>query len=249
VSTQVRTLAEMALVRICRLQDLDDVAGLIEQLKSGDVGAPGGAKPQAMPRAVAPAAAPSTMPPAKKNAIADPQVEPAPVQPRALPGGSPPAAQSSAIENGLRGDPPAEPGAEAPPAADPITIALDEQSAEPIWKRTLDRLTGSLVDSAAAANISVDGAGKLVASFPNEFFRNECQRNLARIQAALAEICGRQVGLVLTTHKDPAGVSPSARPTLKQQQADLATQPFVKRAMELFDVEPGRMRVTPSEKS
>ena len=35
VSTQVRTLAEMALVRICRLQDLDDVAALVEQLRSG----------------------------------------------------------------------------------------------------------------------------------------------------------------------------------------------------------------------
>ena len=33
VSTQVRTLAEMALVRICHLQDLDDVAALVEQLK------------------------------------------------------------------------------------------------------------------------------------------------------------------------------------------------------------------------
>src|SRR5690606_24446828 len=34
VSTQVRTLAEMAIVRICRLEDLNDLAGLIEQLKS-----------------------------------------------------------------------------------------------------------------------------------------------------------------------------------------------------------------------
>ncbi len=52
ISTQVRTLAEMAVVRICHLQNLDDIAALVEQLKGG-------------------AAAPATTAPAKKNAVVD----------------------------------------------------------------------------------------------------------------------------------------------------------------------------------
>ncbi len=217
VSTQVRTLAEMALVRICRLQDLDDVAALIEQLKGGDVPA-GAAKPQAGGRAVAQAPAPpvAVATAAKKNLIVEAPARPTPPPP------TPPLTDDG--------------GHEAP-------MALDEQSAEPIWKQTLERLTGSLVDSAAAANISVDGAGKLVASFSNDFFRKECQRNLDRIQAALAEICGRHVGVTLTTHNDPAGTPPAARPTAKQQQDEITAQPFVKRAMELFDADPSRVRI------
>jgi DNA polymerase-3 subunit gamma/tau len=234
VSTQVRTLAEMALVRICRLQDLDDVATLIEQLKGGEpLAAP--ARPQAMGR---PAAIAS---PAKKNEIASPVSEAPPQQPS-----KPPAlpVDSVAAENPSRSSPPAEPVASRTEANPPM--ALDEQSVEPIWKQTLERLTGSLFDSAAAANISVDSSGKLVASFSNDFFRKECQRNLDRIQAALAEICGRRVGVTLTTHTDPAGPAPAARPTAKQQQAEIATQPFVKRAMELFDADPSRVRIVPT---
>ena len=95
-------------------------------------------------------------------------------------------------------------------------IALDEHSAEPIWKRTLDRLTGLVADSAAAANkLSVDAQGRLVASFPEsrKFSRDSCLRpaNLSRIEAALAEVCGGRVGLVLTTHDDPADAAPRRR--------------------------------------
>ncbi|HYO25914.1 MAG TPA: DNA polymerase III subunit gamma/tau, partial [Lacipirellulaceae bacterium] len=61
-STQARTLAEMALVRICRLQDLDDLASLIAELRSGEP--------------MTPASRPAPPPPgpglAKKNEIASP---------------------------------------------------------------------------------------------------------------------------------------------------------------------------------
>jgi hypothetical protein len=55
------------------------------------------------------------------------------------------------------------------------------------------------------------------------------------------------VGLVLATHDEAAGAAEPAplRPTLKQQQAETAAQPFVKRAMELFDGDASRMRVVP----
>ena len=233
ISTQIRTLAEMAVVRICHLQDLDDIAALVEQLKDGSAPLP------------ATMARPSpTAAPAKKNG--------APSRPA-----SPPLARVPPAAAGV-GEPPtstlAEPVANdaEPPAAEPI--ALDEQSVEPVWKRTLDRLTGLVADSAAAASkLSVDATGRLVASFPTsrKFSRDSCLRpaNLTRIESALAEVCGRHVGLVLTTHDDPAdaGPPPPPKPTLRELQATVAAQPFVQRAMELFDADPSTLRFAPAD--
>jgi DNA polymerase-3 subunit gamma/tau len=221
VSTQVRTLAEMALVRICRLQDLDDLAALVEQLKTGAPAAPSAPR---RPTPLAPASAAANA--AKKNGITEP----------------------ATTAKGEPSPPPAKPQAVSSPAgkaaAAPAVVKLDADSAEPIWKQTLDRLTGMVAESAAAANrISVDAAGRLVASFPNDFYRKECQRNLARIQAALASICGGQVALVLATHEEASPTPATPRPTAKQQQMEIAAQPFVQKAMELFDGDPNRMRV------
>ena len=213
ISTQVRTLAEMALVRICHLHNLDELAALIEQLKSGE--APG-------------SGAPANAAGKKNDAI--------------------PTRGSES-----RGaDPPAETGATTHSAP----LPLDDDSIEPIWKLTLDRLTGLVADSAAAVSkLSVDGQGRLVASFPEQqkFSRDLCLRpaNLTRLEAALAEVCGARVPLVLTTHHEPAAADAAAapvRPTPKQQQAEVAADPFVQRAMELFDGDPARMRlVSPQE--
>jgi hypothetical protein len=70
---------------------------------------------------------------------------------------------------------------------------------------------------------------------------------LSKIEAALSEVCGGRVAIVLTTHDDPAGGVETAptRPTFKQQQAEAVAQPFVQKAMELFNVDPSRVRVTP----
>ena len=254
VSTQVRTLAEMALVRICHLQDLDELSTLIEQLKSGEEIS-----------GVAPVAGV-----AKKNKINSPAVlagraasagrsDGAAVKGNALLAKPEPmvsrdavaerSATASRLTTMSETDPPAEPGAEARESTP--RVALDGDNVEPIWKRTLERLSGLVADSAAAANrLSVDGQGRLVASFPesHKFSRDTCQRptNLNRIESALEEVCGGRVALVLATHHDPAAAdaaAPPTKPNPKQQHAEIAAEPFVQRAMELFDGDPGRMRI------
>jgi DNA polymerase-3 subunit gamma/tau len=228
ISAQVRTLAEMALVRICHLQDLDEISSLLEQLKASDGAAASG-------------------PNSKKNGRLD---RPILMQPRGLPEDSRgPSARSASTSCYPR----PEAGAEAAPSAERVT--LEEQSIEPIWKQTLERLTGVAADCAAAASrLSVDGQGRLVASFPesHKFSRDTCLRpaNLSRIEAALAEVCGGRVALVLATHQDPdEGVAAPIpkRTSAKQQQADAAAEPFVQRAVELFNADLGRLRyVAPS---
>jgi DNA polymerase-3 subunit gamma/tau len=229
VSTQVRTLAEMAIVRICHLQDLDEIAMLVEQLRTGEVPAsPASSPPQQRPLPAAPA---------KKNDLADA----AAMQHRPL-AGSMPAAQATPTP------PQSDPRPEAGAAAD-AAVKLDEHSAAETWQRLREALNGAVAELDMATKVSADGQGRLVVSFPEsqKFNRDRCQRpvNLSRIEAALCEVLGGRTGLILTTHDDPAG-APAAqaaqRPSPKKQQADAAAEPFVQRAVELFDADPGRLR-------
>ena len=255
VSTQVRTLAEMALVRICHLQDLDEISALIEQLKGGE----------ALPVRPAVVGSPSAIG-AKKNGIvgAKPQAAEvegavAALQPRALPGGSGAVDVDRSVGlNAAMDRPPAEPNLASPsaspvgaPAAGPVRV--DADAAERVWREALERLesTSGVVAASAheATQISADGQGRLVVSFPEskKFMRESCLRpqNLTRLEAALEQVCGGRVGLTLATHPDPAGgenAAPTSRANPKQQQATAAADPFVKRAVELFDGDSEKLR-------
>jgi DNA polymerase-3 subunit gamma/tau len=233
VSTQVRTLAEMAIVRICNLQDLDEISSLIESLRSGEP-------------------IPSTAPASaltKKNDLANAA---RPLQSRPLPASKlepEPIHSESKSAHQTAAEPQAAAAADKP-------VTLDPSSLEPLWQRAIGQLTGIAADCAAAVSkLTVDGQGRLVASFPEsqKFARDSCLRpaNLSRIEAALAEVLGGRIGLVLTTHSDPAGsAAPAAGPpktSPKQQQANAAAEPFVQRAVELFDADLARLRfIAPS---
>jgi DNA polymerase-3 subunit gamma/tau len=231
VSTQVRTLAEMAIVRICHLQDLDEITALIEQLRGGE----------AMSTTVSASAAVKKNAPASAVTVSTPRTS----------AGSRPQAGTGVPEE-VKPEPrpvaEAAEGSRQPPSE---RVALDPQALEPIWKQTLERLTGIAADCAAAASkLSVDGQGRLVASFPEsqKFARDSCLRpvNLNRIEAALSEVLGGRIGLVLTTHNEPPGSSTALparqRPNPKQQQVDAAADPFVQKAVELFDADSARLK-------
>ncbi len=262
VSTQVRTLAEMALVRICHLQDLDEISALIEQLKGGE------ALP-ARPAGVSPAAIG-----AKKNEIVSAKPQAAErttptLQPPAPPGGGAPGdVDRPVVSNAAEKYPPAEPGAgKASPngagasaASGPVRI--NAGSAERVWRESLERLesiSGVVAASAhEATQITADGQGRLVVSFPEskKFMRESCLRpqNHSRLDAALEQVCGGRVVLALVTHPDPAGAAANAAAPAplnpKQQQASAAADPFVKRAVELFEGDSERLRfVAPREGS
>ena len=261
VSTQVRTLAEMALVRICHLQNLDEITALIEQLKGGEalpvraaaagpvMGGAGwiGAKKNEIVSAKPQAAIPSLV------SAPQPPATPVSLQPPASPEGSGPSDGARSSEsNAAEDDPRAEPGARMREVGELVRVQAAD--AERVWQEALAQLesTSGVVAAAAheATQIRADGQGRLVVSFPEsmKFMRESCARpqNLSRIEAALQQVCGGRVMLTLSTHPDPAGattrVDAPARPNPKQQQASAAADPFVKRAVELFDGDAGRLR-------
>jgi len=231
VSTQVRTLAEMALVRLCHLEDLDSISTLIDQLKEspGSIASEGPAKPRV---------AGSTKPPtaAKKNAVNSEDV----VSENVVP----PAAT-------------AKPQAATPITPDRVTPDhITPENAEEIWRQVVELATGLVGDNAALADqVSCDDDGTLVASFPERYSscREFCERptNRTRLDKALEQVVDAPVMLKLQTHDDsqnePHAVSP--KPSRRQQQVDVVNEPFVQRALELFDGDPSRIRFVPPEES
>ena len=225
VSTHVRTLAEMAVVRICSLEDLDELASLIEQLRDG----------------AAPAAGAPTV---KKNSLAR--------EPLARPMMSPPSpaprvASPTSYE--------ATNGQHALPVAAVPAVRLTSENAQEVWQQALGLLSADSMISDFAdevCEVSVDELGRLVLVFGNEFARNQCEKPAKRehFEAALANVTGGQVGLVFHARKrvDPPAAVAAPAATRRQQQADVAAQPFVKKALELFDADPHRIRyIAPPE--
>jgi DNA polymerase-3 subunit gamma/tau len=242
ISTQVRTLAEMAIVRICHLPDLDDLASLVEQLKNGEVDGPAAA-----PKKNEPLRAPLTPPTYRPAANGVPARTAAESAPNRRLDPAPPERSSQPETSGAS-------------LAAEKTCSLDADSVELVWKHALERLAGVTADCAACATkLSLDGQGRLVASFPEsqKFARDSCLRpaNLSRLEAALSEVCGGRVGLVLTTHPEPAADAGAAqarspRQSSKPQQVNAAAEPFVQRAVELFDGDSSRLRyVAPTDQN
>lgn len=226
VSTHTRTLAEMALVRICHLEDLDQLAELIPQLKSG-------------------VAAPSASVAVKKNVTAKPRVTPttapastAPPQPITASNAATATKVESTTEATVQTSPPTE--------DNPLTA----DNVEEIWKQVLGVLNGMVTDHAAEADeISLDDRGRLSISFGESFHRDFCEKpvNRTRIDQALQSVCGSKVNFVLKTHQrsDTPKKAATPPPSRRQQQANIATEPFVRRALELFDGDPSRLRYVP----
>jgi DNA polymerase-3 subunit gamma/tau len=221
VSTHTRTLAEIAVVRVCSLEDLDELASLIEQLREGTAPASGA-------------------PAIKKNSLVR--------EPLARPVGPPP---SPAPQVERQTDNESTNGQHAPPVAG-SAIVLTEQNAQEVWQQALGLLSADSMISDFAdevSEVSVDELGRLVLVFSNEFARNQCEKPAKRehFEAALTNVTGGRVGLVFQARKRAKAPAAVAAPTAtrRQQQADMAAQPFVKKALELFDVDPHRIRYVP----
>ena len=246
VSLHGRTLVEMAVVRICSLGDLDDLATLVAELRGTDAGttSSGASRPSSA---------------AKKNA------ERRPVRDRLA---STSVGGVSDADRGTRhphpsplpqgegtsgigvGDASHEPQpADSPPesrASRPLTDELADQ----LWQQAILELGGMVASSAAHADrIAAAEGDLLVAAFPASysFCRDICDQveNRSRLEQALADAYGAPVRLRFDTHEDsPSGAAPArpARASRREQLNKVSEQPFVKRAMELFDVPPGQFR-------
>jgi DNA polymerase-3 subunit gamma/tau len=192
VSMHGRTLVEMAVVRICQLGELEDLAGVLAELR-GEASR-GGRNPR--DTSMGPSAPSGS--PAKKNVEV----------PAKLPA-------SGGLADAFQQHQNSQPG----PAAEPATAreALHEVVLRDDPSHTQTNLSNArepmVAESTATAVDSV----------------------LAQFQRAMAD------GIT------PRRAAASSRPSRREQTAKAAEHPFVRRAMELFDVSPDKIRYTPPE--
>jgi len=166
-TTQVRTLVEIALVRICKLEDLDALPGLIAQLRGGS--SPVAGPPVARVRRESPSVAEVRVPPSVASAPpthSPPQVQPEGGGPQAplstTPNPIPPptaAVQVSTPPGSLPGSPPESPPESLPNAASDLTVQAIEQA----WRETLAEISGFKAQLAGglqrSGDISPESAG------------------------------------------------------------------------------------------
>jgi DNA polymerase III subunit gamma/tau len=184
MSLHGRTLAELAIVRICALEDLDDLAGLVAELRAQIGGSSAdGAKKNIEPRVGLATAGRS---------------EPRVADATSSIGTIPPLVSTI---NGA---------AAARPLVEPSTTAT--QPAEP-------QVSGST--GSTPPNGSHSGAESVLAQFRN----------------ALA-------GGAATAAAEPDA---NRRLSRREQISEVEKQPFVRRAMDLFEVPPGQLRYSPPE--
>ncbi|MGA2033008.1 MAG: hypothetical protein ABSG68_12175 [Thermoguttaceae bacterium] len=219
LSTQARILAELALVRICHLEDLDELAGLIEQLRQGlPAGLPSAARPAV---SLAPPSAPIA-----PGATAKKNVEPPP----------PVAVQQGAAEN----------MDSLPSAVLPLSAASVGEVWSRALERLSGML---LEQARLFDSVTLAAPNRLAVSFKAVYAlaRSLCQRpeHMARFERALADVTGQAVGvefIVAEEGASDAGAAATVRSVPPHQRLfEAAKHPLLRRANELFGAQPTRV--------
>jgi DNA polymerase-3 subunit gamma/tau len=239
-STQGRILAELALVRISRLENLDELAAVIEQLRSGQ--APAGATAVAARTAAGSASvagSPAAAPPAAKKKYDEP----------------PDGRDASRVAGGPDGreDPAPRTAGSVQPAGRSPKLELSPANAVEVWNQALLRLSGFIVDHARSFHsLSVPSANRLTVCFSadNAFARSTCQRpeTAGRIEEALADVTGQPVRVEFVLSAEPA-VAAAAQAVVPAhlKVLEAAKNPLVRLAADLFGAQPVRIDDPPEK--
>ncbi len=220
-SLHPHTLAEMALVQIAQLENLENLQALLASLRSGESTPPATPSPRQAP---------------KKNNVVTPD--------RSVASSSTPAPNPSASTPNASSTK-ASTSADGLPESIQFQGPLDEESVAKIWKHVIDNLGEMVADQAALSDrITVSGPNRLAVRFREKYTscRQFCERvdQKARLEQALSIATGEPVTVTFETLADRVDRehAPTSRAgSLRQLQAEVVQRPFVRRALELFEVE------------
>jgi DNA polymerase-3 subunit gamma/tau len=223
-STQARLLAELALVRIASLEDLDDLATLIAQLEQGGAAA-GGPAPRA---AAAPARTAASGParPREREKKTEPALASPPEEPE------PPPSRHAAVA-----------------LCEENAIELWSQACEKI-----PGLAGQQAKHFDRVAILAPNHLEVHFKPAYTLAKSVCERpdQLARFEQALAELTGERVRVEFSVAEDePAEDQQATSPrpvSLQQRLLEITKHPMIHRAGELFDAHPLRVDEPPADK-
>jgi DNA polymerase-3 subunit gamma/tau len=215
-STQARILAELALVRICRLEDLDELPALIAELR-GSLPASGGTAARTNPAATAAPRQPSGDSAGKKNfeSAVIPPVSSSPPAPSDGPG------MAFTSENAVE-------------IWDRALSRLSGMMVE--HARQFDRLAISQPDRLVIIFKPGYAVAKTFCERPEQ---------VAQFEQALAEATGRRIRVEFIIDADQSGSGVAATPvkpvSQHQLMLEISKHPMIQRAAELFGAIPTRV--------
>ena len=219
VSMHARTLAEMAIVRICQLGELEDLAALVAELR----GAPAESPAKATTPAAAESRSSGSLLASIQEQVAKKNDEPRPV--------TQPVAQEAARPTTPVPSTPASPITSAPPVA-----VSSPTFAAPVATPPAATATNGANETHVRRADPAHGEE----STPKEV------RELATSPATERESVFEKFKLAMAGGGlPPKAESAAPRVSRREQLAQVGEQPFVKRAMELFDVAPDKIRYSP----
>jgi DNA polymerase-3 subunit gamma/tau len=242
-----RTLAELALVRISKLDDLDQLPQWIGMLRDGAAASPAPRGDRPVPARPVPSQ-PALPDPAvkKKSEPAEVAAQP-PVRavesaaPERGPGTVLPGLQADIAENLPDSD-------VSNPTASPPTTQLTPENVGEIWEQVLALLGDVTSDMASKSDdIAISAPNRLVVSFRAKytFCKTYCEQpdRVAKLEKTLASVTGEPVRIEFQLRKDEASQEPMARektsaPTAPEPAVDNSQHPLVRRAAELFRARP-----------
>jgi DNA polymerase-3 subunit gamma/tau len=229
-SMHARALAELAIVRICTLADLQAIPALVAELRASD-----GTGAQAT-RATKVPAAPAG--PVKKKLEELAEQAPQSAQRPSFAETRADAALSTVARENAR-------------PASPRLAMLSQEDLTSAWQQALAGVGGLLAENAKSASLALRKANdasaapeQVVASFTRQynFGKQFCERpeNLAQLQQGLCDALGRTMTLHIDTceteSSPPAPHVEMRKPAPSRQRLnEKAEHPWVKRATELFD--------------
>ncbi|HTN74664.1 MAG TPA: DNA polymerase III subunit gamma/tau, partial [Pirellulaceae bacterium] len=223
-SMHPRVLLEVAVVRMCQLEALDELSTLLNQLQGIGPPATSGAPINRSPVAHG------------NNAVASPARS---ISPAAGPvGGNVPQVPAAQKKTELTTPEVAEPPTRVSPAAH-----LTAKNASEVWQQVVEALGDMTGDMARlATQVASSGPNRLVVQVPAAYIKEHCERpNIrSRIEQALNSIVGQPVKVDFEVRAEaaprPVQAAVSA-PNKRQMMKDRERNVLVQQTIELFQAE------------
>ncbi len=236
-STAQRTLTELALVRCCRLEGMEQISTLLSRLDAGEALPAKDAKKKL------------SLPPADRK-IAATHLSAKPVSAKVKKQESPPEATPKKIQPSSRtlsttdtADVATQPQPTHASSKDPIP--LTERSAAEVWEQARSQLSGIVLANAGEFHsLEVTAAGQLRILFIEKYniCKSVCERpeHARKIAEAVSAAAGQPIRVEFDLLQEEIDESPSVPRAAQRQESRIAVaeNPLVQRAQQLFGARP-----------
>ena len=246
-STVQRTLTELALVRCCRLEGMEQIGALISRLDAYEAMPGKDPKKKLTPAPVERAKATAKAPTRRSaESVAAKTSAPAKTSEQEVSGK--PTRQKSPVRSHETQTTPAIESATIPETTNALatdSIRLTDQNATEVWKNARGQLSGIVLANAEEyRSVELTGAGQLLILFTEKYkiCKSVCERpdNARKITEAVSAAAGEpiRVAFDLTQEEVEQTLSVPRADQRKESRIAVAESPLVQRAQELFGARP-----------